>query len=213
VPYTTEWVELPDVKTTRIKYDVAPVRKLPNDEDFYTLPMIHDPATDTWVGDSFDIAMYLDQQYPDSGVRLFPPGHIGVHRDFNVHVDALFTRHVVLCSDGLPFNPETADITKVEFCRCFGVNSYDDIIINGEAREKMMAAFEAEMDEFGKLWKSHEGPFVEGEKMSYADLIVAGWLGMMKECLREGEWEGLCKWSGGRWGRLHEALGKWAEIK
>jgi hypothetical protein len=29
VPYTTEWVELPDIKCTRLKYGVAPVRKLP----------------------------------------------------------------------------------------------------------------------------------------------------------------------------------------
>jgi glutathione S-transferase len=175
--------------------------------------MIHDSSTDTWIGDSFDIAVYLDQQYPDSGVRLFPPGSIGVHRVLNAHVDALFTRHVVLYCGGLPFNPETAEITKAEFCRRFNVGSYDDIIIKGEARVPMMAAFEAEMDEFGKLWKFEEGPFLEGEKMTYADLIVGGWLGMMKECLIEEEWEGLCKWSNGRWGKLHEALGRWAEIK
>ena len=79
------------------------MRKLPDDSDFYTLPMIHDAATDTYVGDSFDIAVYLDKQYPASGAPLFPAGSIGVHRAFNAHVDALFTRHVVLCSGGLPY--------------------------------------------------------------------------------------------------------------
>jgi glutathione S-transferase len=213
LPYTTEWVELPDVKAIRLKYGVAPVRKLPNDEDFYTLPMIYDPSTDAWIGDSFDIAVYLDRQYPDSGVRLFPPGSEGVHRVFNAHVDALFTRHVVLCFGGLPFNPETAEMTKAEFCRRFKVDNYDDFNVKGEARVQIIQAFEADMDEFSKLWKFDESPFLEREKMSYADLIVGGWLAMMKECLIEEEWERLCQWSGGRWGRLHKAMERWADMK
>jgi hypothetical protein len=47
--------------------------------------------------------------------------------------------------------------------------------------------------------------------MSYADIIVGGWLAMLKETLQE--WDQVCEWQGGRWKRLHEALEQWAEVK
>lgn len=208
--YKTQWTELPDVKATRIAHSVAPVRKLPNDEDFYTLPMIHDPSTNTYIGDSFDIAVYLDEKYPDSGVRLFPKDRIGIHRVFNAHVDALFTRHVVLCSNGMLFNPETAEISKAEFVRRAGAQSWEQLCVEGEARTKILEGFKADMEEFAKLYR-FEGPFLEGEKMSYADVIVGGWLQFIKATLPE--WGQICEWQGGRWKRLHEALEQWAEQK
>lgn len=214
LPYTTKWVELPDVKSTRLSLNVAPVRKLPNNEDFYTLPILHDPATSTYIGDSFDIAVYLDHQYPNSGTRLFPPGTIGVHRVFNTYVDALFTRHVILCSQGLGlfFNPETAEESKAEFVRRAGVREWSDLVVDpGDARRKMIEAFEREMEEFAGFYRDDSGPFLEGDKISYADVVVGGWLAFLKETLLE--WEEVCGWQGGRWKRLHEGLAQWAEVK
>ncbi|KAH9867879.1 hypothetical protein IAQ61_007183 [Plenodomus lingam] len=210
--YKTEWVELPDVKKIRQQHNVAPVRKMPDGSDFYTLPMIHDGATDTYIGDSFDIAVYLDTQYPDHGLRLFPPASIGVHRVFNAHVDALFTRHIKIASAGLPLNPETAELTKSDFASRFGLGSWEDLVVRGEEREKILQAFEADMGEFATLYRyDDEGPFLEGRTVSYADMVVGGWLGMLKETLPE--WGRVCEWQGGRWKRLHEALAPWAEIK
>lgn len=211
VPYHTEWVELPDVKATRMAHGVTPVRKLPDDSDFYTLPMIHDAATGTYVGDSFEIAVYLDQRYPQSGSRLFPPYSIGIHRVFNAHVDALFSRYVILCSEGIPFNPETAEASKAEFVRRFHGSGWGDFVIEGEARLKMVEDFKAEMEEFAKLYRYDNGPFLEGETMSYADIIVGGWLANLWTTLPE--WEQLCEWQGGRWKRLREALDQWADLK
>lgn len=209
-------VELPDVKATRMGYGVDPVRKLPQDEDYYTLPMIHDAATDTWIGDSFDIAVYLDNQYEKSGERLFPPNTIGVHRVFNAHVDALFSRHVGLCFQGMLFNPDTAEISKAEFVRRARsggrhVASYQEFCIEGEARTKMLEAFKADLEDFAKLYKVTGGPFLEGDKMTYADVIVGSWLAFMKATLSE--WSEIREWQGGRWERLCEALRPWAQIK
>lgn len=211
MPYKTNWVELPDVKSTRLAHNVAPVRKFPDNTDFYTLPMIHDAANDdTWVGDSFDIAVYLDQTYASSGEQLFPAGTIGVHRVFNAHVDALFTRHVVLCSQYMPLNPETAEQTKREFVERLHMQSWDQLCIEGEAREKVLQAFEADLEEFAKLWRfGDKGPFLEGDKLTYADVIVGGWLQFVKNTLPE--WERICGWQGGMWKRLNEALEPWAK--
>lgn len=178
--------------------------------------MIHDPTTDTWVGDSFGIAVYLDKQYPKEGEPLFSLDSIGIHRVFNAHVDALFTKHVGLCSQGTPLNPATAELSKAEFIRRaragdWNASGWEDFCFEGEARVKMLEAFKADLEEFAKLYKVEGGPFLEGEGMSYADVIVGAWLSMMKETLRE--WEELCGWQGGRWKRLHESLAPWSEIK
>lgn len=210
MPYATQWVELPDVKSTRLAHKVDPVRKFPDDTDFYTLPMIHDVANDTWVGDSFDIAVYLDEQYAESGEKLFPPDSIGIHRVFNAHVDALFTRHVVLCSNYMPLNPETAEQTKREFVERLHLESWEQLCVEGEAREKILRAFEADMEDFAKLWRfGDHGPFLEGKRLTYADVIVGGWLQFVKATLPE--WDRICTWQGGRWKRLVDALEPWAK--
>lgn len=73
VPYTTSWVPLPDISKVRSKLKVPPCRKFADGSDFYTLPIIEDPTTGSLVGDSFDIAVYLQKTYPNSGAGdLFP---------------------------------------------------------------------------------------------------------------------------------------------
>jgi glutathione S-transferase len=53
----------------------------------------------------------------------------------------------------------------------------------------------------------HEsGPYLEGEKANYADLIVGGWLNMLYACLPEEEWKEFKTWHNGVFGRLHDAL-------
>src|SRR5690606_4693633 len=117
VPYTTAWTHLPEVAKTRKALDMPAVRKFADGTDFYTLPVIHDLATNSKVGDSFDIAVYLQKTYPDAGAGdLFPeqpldytlPEQLPILvplsdvRDspypadatFNQAVDAAFTAHV-----------------------------------------------------------------------------------------------------------------------
>jgi len=85
--------------------------------------MLRDPASGRVVGDSFDIANYLEDTFPDSGGCLFPPDSTRTGLDyespskdtpfyaplttnqgskneayarFNVHVDATFSAHMML---------------------------------------------------------------------------------------------------------------------
>lgn len=98
IHYQTHWVELPDVKSTRIALDVPPVRCHADGTDFYTLPIIHDLTTGFKIGDSFEIAVYLDVTYPD-GPKLFPADNQDALSEFNKEADAIF------CTAGM-FNPE-----------------------------------------------------------------------------------------------------------
>lgn len=237
LPYKTTWVKLPEISKVRSELNVPACRKFADGTDFYTLPILHDPSTNTFVGDSFDIAVYLQKTYPTSGGGdLFPPqtidysygdgsdllvplserrgGEFDEYSRFNMNVDAAFTAHTVLMGTGLPLDPETAHITKAEWAKRAGVKSWDDIHITDEARVKTMQSFELTLADIAKLYyKDTSGPFLLGQTVSYADLIVGGWLRMMVKTLRKEEWEQSRQWHGGVFGQLHDALEVYAQVQ
>ncbi|GAB1192657.1 hypothetical protein BDV32DRAFT_26509 [Aspergillus pseudonomiae] len=209
VSYRTEWVDLPEVASTRKALGVPPSRTFSNGSPFYTLPIIEDPSTGERVGDSFDIALYLEKAYPDAP-QLFPRSSLGLHASFNAHVDALFSRFVILFFHGMPLNPETAEVSHATFAARAGVESWDDLTVTGEARQIILEGFKSALAELAKIYNYTEGPFLEGNTVSYADFIVGGWLQFAKASLPE--WEDLRKWHEARWGRLHLALEKYAQV-
>lgn len=175
--------------------------------DFYTLPVIVDHSTGQTIGDSFDIALYLDRTYP-STPPLFPPATVALQRVFNARVDKVFTDPVTLVYHTIPFNPETAAESKAEFCRRAGKKTWEELRVHGDLRRILLRNLEAGLDELAKLFvKRDEGPFLEGNTPIYADLVIGGWLRFYKETLPE--WNMVQTWHGGLWGRLHGALGKY----
>ncbi|OAP65159.1 hypothetical protein AYL99_01131 [Fonsecaea erecta] len=238
VPFTTKWIEILDIPDVRKGLGCPPVRQLADGSDFYTLPMLQDPTSGTVVGDSFDIASYLEEKFPDSGAgSLFPADSTGTgldyespHRDmafpaplttrtgsaktapyahFNMHVDATFSAHVVLVAYYMPFNPATAEATRALFAKRAGLASWDDVLIQGEMRAQLTAAFQVALTSLAQLFTVHDaGPYLEGARATYADLIVGGWLNMLSATMPREEWADFKTWHGGVFGRLHDALQK-----
>jgi glutathione S-transferase len=236
VPFKTTWVDILDIPDVRKGLGCPPTRKFDDGSDFYTLPMLQDPsAGNKVVGDSFDIANYLDDAYPDSGAgRLFPEDSTRTGLDyespakdtpfiaplttnqgakneayarFNMHVDATFTAYVVLVSHYLPFNPDTAEAVQALFAKRAHLSSWDVLSVQGEAREQLKAAFKEALTSLAQLFTIHEdGPYLEGKRATYADLIVGGWLHMLAATMPEEEWKDFRTWHGGVFARLHDAL-------
>lgn len=234
LPYSTSWVALPDVEKVRRSLKVPPCRKFADGTDFFTLPIIEDSTTNSSVGDSFDIAVYLQNTYPNSGGDLFPPqtlDYVFTHDSlvplsecsenefpeyakFNMNVDAAFTAHVQLTLQGFPFDPATAETSKAEFVRRAGATCWEDFSLVGEAREKTKDSFRNMLGGLAKLFlRDTSGPFILGTRASYADLMVGAWLRMMYATLPESEWEEVRSWHEGLFGRLHDALEVYAEVK
>jgi glutathione S-transferase len=230
-------VPLPDIPKVRSGFNVPASRKFADGTDFFTLPFIEDPATGSAIGDSFDIAEYLQKTYPTAGAGdLFPPQTLDyvfkpdgpmlvplsdpresdfpAYAQFNVHVDAAFTAHVQLTTQGFPFDPASEEATKAEFVRRAGATSWDDFALVGEARDRMMNSFLKTLGGLGELFtRDMSGPFLLGTRASYADLIVGAWLRMMYATLPESEWTEVRSWHGGVFGRLHDGLEVYAESK
>ncbi|KAG9250590.1 uncharacterized protein F5Z01DRAFT_360957 [Emericellopsis atlantica] len=240
VRYGTTWTPMTDITRVRTSLAVPPVRKFADGSDFHTLPLLYDPATGDYVGDSFDIAVYLQKHYPNEGAGdLFPPqptaaldftvppdaeilipltearpGDFQDYAQFNVHVDAAFTLHVQLAMDGFPFDPATEEASKAVFTGRAGVRAWEDLLLTSEARVRTLASFERMLGGLAVLYRRDEsGPFLLGTRACFADCIVGGWLRMMAATLPGNEWEALRSWHDGTFGRLHDALDAFSAVK
>ncbi|KAI0906776.1 hypothetical protein F4823DRAFT_605627 [Ustulina deusta] len=200
--FVTEWVDVPEVTSTRQSLGLDPVRFFSDGEPFHTLPVIKDTPTNTLVGDSFDIAVYLDKRYPN-GPALFRHS-IGLYAAFNTHIDSIFPAGGILFSEGFPFNPETEEKSKAEFCRRAGVKTWDELTVRGEERRKVVSAYEVSLGQVAKYFRFSDGPFIGGAEADYADIIIGGWLMLLSQTVAE--WEEIRTWHGGVLGKLHDAL-------
>ncbi|KAJ7061852.1 hypothetical protein C8F01DRAFT_1369296 [Mycena amicta] len=197
VHYKTEWVELPQVASVRQKLECPPVRRHADGSAFYTLPMIQDPSTGKIVGDTFEIAEYLDEVYPDAP-RLIPPSTTALHRAFNAYVDKIFTEGIVLlCVHGLPFNPETAETSKADFVRRAGVASWEDLTLRGADRTRRLEQFREALGGLATFYVDEDEPFLEGK--------------MLKASLEE--WREVRMWYNCRWERVVRALDRYAAVE
>ena len=241
VPYQTQWTDLPDIPSVREKLGVAANRTLPDGTPFHTLPVIHDPSTQQVLGDTFEIALYLDRTYNGENTpTLIPQGTTGLNAAFNAYVDGLFTKYSVL-GDAMPYDPRIADKIQSIFAKRFGVENLEALQLKGEAREQMLVAFEATLSELAKayrhtggttdwVWRAtgtesqlaqkpppgrevQVGPFLDGEMPSYSDCIVCAWLKMMEACMPPNEWARVRAWHGGLWETVVDGMEKWSQIQ
>lgn len=201
--YKTRWVELPDVTSVRTELGVAPNRTHPDGSSFATLPIIKDVSRAEVVGDSFEIAQYLDKIYPSSP-SLIPPGTVGLQKAFNIQVDAIFTNHVLLMVPGMPWNPQTAEASRQTFVKRGTLRSWDDLTLTPEARTAMLRSFESALGDLKKCYEQTDGAFLDGTNATYADLIVGGWINTVKATTAE--WPEISKWLDGFLTRLGRAL-------
>ena len=234
VPYRTEPVDMPDITALRTKLGVPANRTHVDGTPYHTLPVVQDLSTNTILGDTFEIALYLDRTYPDAPM-LFLPGTIGLTAAFNAQVDTLFTKFTGLCG-AMPFDPQIADAIWEIFAKRFGVKSPDELAMKEEEREPTLVAFEAALGELSKAYrhtggttdhflratgtaaemaqrgKSEQdvGPWLDGERPVYSDVIVGAWLKMMETSMRQEEWQRVRTWQGGLWGRIVDALEQWS---
>jgi glutathione S-transferase len=202
--------------------------------DYYTLPMLQTPSGEV-IGDSFDIATYLEDNFPNSGGSLFPKDSTRTGLDFespqkdttilipittnegkknqdyarfNWHVDATFTHHVILVAYYMPFNPTTKEATQQIFLNRANMDSWEQFKVEGDVREGLKLSFKQSLASLAQYYTINEGPYLEGKEANYADIIVGGWLNMFAECMPAEEWEDFRTWHGGVFARLHDALHK-----
>ncbi|CAE6423092.1 unnamed protein product [Rhizoctonia solani] len=214
IPYRVEYISFPDVTRKSKELGVKPTN--PDGEIKYTLPMIADPSSDpngkpTYVADSFNIAVYLDETYPAPKYpAVFAPGTRAVQK---ITYD-LFTNEVGFAA----FPAILPYIVKPGFFDERGREYFS------KTREAFFKQFPADTSIGSKFWGdlhekwkwfgetldlNEEGPFVTGKQVSFTDFAIGGVIFFVRRA--EGGdmriWKAMAEWQGGRWAR------HWAEIE
>ncbi|KAF2856035.1 glutathione S-transferas-like protein [Plenodomus tracheiphilus IPT5] len=204
IPYTTQWVEYPDLTPTLSALGIPPIPKTaPGYSADYTSPAIR-YANGTYAMDSWPIAHDLEAQYPEPPLHLDDPVVIQV-RDL---IGDFFTP---LRAHLLPRVPYLLPERSAEyFYRTRKVRFGKSLQqVGSEAGEKNWEDAKNPAKVTGDLLRKNGGPFFLGETVSYADFIFVSAL----QCFKRVD-EGMFKRLMGldpAFEKMYEASKQWLE--
>jgi glutathione S-transferase len=232
LPYRVEYVPLADIETKLKELGVSPSSKrlfkytLPSESYSLTFlsfrvvtnpsAVIADPSGDpnlkpTYVVDSFDIAIYLDEKYPAPKYPVvFPPGtralqKIALSQLMSVRMS--LAPVMIFC---VSIRSDFFDERSHEYFTRTRSAAFDrELSTLLDSPDEYWNTAQAQWDALGDvLALGDEGPFVMGHQVSFVDFVIAGLIHALQKC--EGGdmtgWKKLASWQNGRWATF------WKEI-
>ncbi|KAH8834695.1 hypothetical protein DL96DRAFT_1571403 [Flagelloscypha sp. PMI_526] len=208
IPYTTVWVEYPDIEAVCKKVGAPPTRDREDGTPYYSCPFIVDSTTGQVVVDSWKIALYLDETYPDTP-RLVPLGHKASFRAFMLHASTKLFESL------FPYiGPETLTVLNPASRPHF--RWARELESDGETLESQRekASWEKVVDCFNDLERlailnetdGFSNGFFIGSEMTWADIVVCACLGWGRAVYGVDSqfWKDMQGLNGGRWMKLLE---------
>ncbi|KAL0568577.1 hypothetical protein V5O48_013406 [Marasmius crinis-equi] len=171
----------------------------------YTVPIIHDSHTGKVLSDSFPIAEYLDEAYPDTP-KVIPPGTRALQKIFIDTVLPKFGPMVALYLDRM-IDYNASPVIQVALAKRFGAFPAQ---LTDEQRAETWKKVEASFNELESAYGTAGGVFVSGDKPIFVDFSLAALFAGIKLSFGEEseEWKRTSKWIGGRVGKVVEAAMK-----
>ena len=179
----------------------ARTTKYPDGSDVYTLPVLRDPNDGAIITDSFDIAVYLDNTYPEKPV--FP-------KDTKSLISAFDIAYVGQIWPAVKFPLVRAK----EILREGSVEYYlstrqkyfnqklEEWSPEGPERDQHWSALEKAFTTVKTWYDKTDGRWITGDTFSYADILVASSLVWLSKVLHDDEWRRLTTWNDGAWEKL-----------
>ncbi|KZV76635.1 hypothetical protein PENSPDRAFT_646077, partial [Peniophora sp. CONT] len=177
--YNTEWLSFAAIEPKMKELGLGPHA---TGATKYTVPTIYDPKTKKVITESFAIAKYLDEAYPDTP-RLVAPGTAGLHQAFleKVAGPLLSTAFPIICFaayDQCCMNEADEHLFRTTRESWFGGKKLEDIGPQGAALTETCKGISGQLDGIAKLVAAN-GPnavFIGGDSPSHADTAVAATL-------------------------------------
>ncbi|KAK1225180.1 hypothetical protein PQX77_011860 [Marasmius sp. AFHP31] len=206
IPYTAIEIGMAEVESTAKAIGATPSMNYADGSPKYTVPMIHDSTTGKVVSDSFRIAEYLDEAYPDTP-RIIPAGTRMLQSSFCTSflmnfVPLLPIIRPVTAANFMP--PEVAASMKAAFGE-----SAVKITLSAEEQTEIWNKF---VQGFRLMAQGYENrapddsPFVMGgTNPTFADIFMTGFLWWIKLALGDTQgWKEIAALGNGKFDRLLE---------
>ncbi|KAH7913834.1 hypothetical protein BJ138DRAFT_1145100 [Hygrophoropsis aurantiaca] len=213
VAYRTEWIEYCDIEVLALKIGAIPTGVKPDGKPLYTLPIIQDPNTGKVIADSFAIAEYLDETYPNAPT-LFPRGTKALFAAFEAGIVNAIGPIVRLQLALSPLlNGPSEKYYRSTREALFGMK-IEEMSPIGEKRDEDLAKFKASLASVDEWLAKSNGEYVMNDTVSYADAILNAWLIWIK--LVHGAdsevWKNIANWNEGRWAKHLKAMEEFTAI-
>lgn len=205
LPFETKWLDHPDIAPTLSGLGTAANK---DGGTPYTCPAVSTPSHPVPVMESWTIAEFLDETYPEAPSKLFPgPGAKPLARAVRSYAD------VVIGPLIQPITIPRVYLILTERGKAYFKSSREKRL--GMSIEEYVKA-NTDIPKFVKAWEvfdqmlgdDEEGPFLMGKLPSYGDIIIVGLLAMysvidadiLQQLLSVGEgrldtlWKACQKW-------------------
>ena len=167
----------------------------------YTLPVLRDPNTSAVITDSFDIAVYLDNTYPEKPV--LPKDAKGLISAFETaFYYQLMPAYLFFVMRGVEIlKKPSADFYITTREKAFN-KKFAEFSPVGPERDQHWAIVEKALASVKTWYDKTEGKWLMGKTFSHADIVIATAILWFKKVLHEDEWERMAAWHDGQWARL-----------
>lgn len=212
LPMKTEWIEYPDIKALYSKLGLE-VTQMKRGSPYYCLPVIHDPSTNTTLGDSLTIVRYLEKTYPNTPPLLHNLGTLALQKGcltgFNKAHGTMY--NLVVFPVWRILN-ERSQAHYRSTCEAAMGKKLEDICHANSWQEAEKAW--SLVSEWLKLNGEGLDDLIMGDQVCYVDLQVVSILVWAKNSLGEDseEWNRICSWSGGKWERYLDNFAKYNSV-
>ncbi|KAK2464957.1 hypothetical protein APHAL10511_003033 [Amanita phalloides] len=215
IPYTTEWVEFPDIEAKCKETGIPPGEVKADGTPIYILPAIWDPSTKTGVANSLRIAEYLDKTYPDTPRVCFDGldeyNHIMTSFKTLPELKPIPRFTLPLVYERI-INPASQGYFRRTREAAFG-RKVEELVLTGKEREEAWNQVRQGFNIVDGWLQKNGGPYARGDQISIVDFVWGGPLMWCKILWGENSelWQDVLTWNDGRWKAYMENLEKYAE--
>ncbi|KAH9480845.1 Glutathione S-transferase-like protein ustS [Psilocybe cubensis] len=167
IPFSTEWVEFPDISGLYERLGVTPTLKRSDGTPLCTVPMIYDSTTKKYVSDSIRIAEYLESQYPQTP-SVFPSNTGGLIQAFAEATRSYLTlpaRELLIWTIFVKLNPPSAAYFRNQTEVAIG-KTMEELVPAADMKDKMKSLEEVLAKIDGLYSKNGgKGPYIMGESV------------------------------------------------
>ncbi|KAL0564148.1 hypothetical protein V5O48_017907 [Marasmius crinis-equi] len=206
IPYKAVQLSMHEIESTAKSLGVPPTTSYLDGTPRYTVPFIQDSTTGKIVSDSFNVAEYLDEAYPDTP-RIIPPGTRMLQATFCTSVFTNFE----------PLLPVIRPVTVTKFLpaevaealkKTFGEAAVKSTLTPEEEAEvwkKVVLGYKLIAQGYGNRSAADSAFVMGGTNPTFADMALTGFLWWIHAALGDTQgWKDIAALGGGKFGKLVE---------